>query len=183
MEHKLKTISLDGIVEAISKAQLYRNLNEPEEAESICDDVLAADPENQAALRLLGLAMTDQFVGNAADRYAAVESVFLRLTDPYEHHYYMGLLMERRAKAQLRAGIPAQAWVGLLQDAMRSFEEAERIRPAGNDDALLRWNRCVRILEALPHVVSEQPQTNLGEEEDAPPVYAPRSQRAAHRRP
>ena len=33
---------------------------------------------------------------------------------------------------------------------MRCFEEAARISPAGNDDAILRWNRCVRILESRP---------------------------------
>lgn len=182
MEHRLKTISLSGIDEAISKAQLYRNLNEPEEAESICHDVLAADAENQIALRLIGLAITDQFAGGTADRYKEAESFFQRLTDPYEREYYMGLLMERRAKAQMRAGIPPQAWVGLLQDAMRAFEEAEKVRPAGNDDAMLRWNRCVRILDGLPHIVSEQPQVVLGEGEDTPPIAMPRSQRTANRR-
>lgn len=182
MEHKLKTISLSGISEAISKAQLYRNLNEPEEAESICQDVLAADPENQLALRFLGLAITDQFVGGMADRYAEAESYLQQLRDPYEHHYYLGLLMERRAKAQMRACIPPQAWLSLLQDAMRSFEEAERVRPAGNDDAMLRWNRCVRILEGLPHIVSEQPQIELAESEDTAPVPAMRSQRTANRK-
>lgn len=54
MELKLKTISKDGIPEAISKVELYRYLNEPEEAESICHDILAADPDNQMALRLWG---------------------------------------------------------------------------------------------------------------------------------
>src|SRR5271166_5500044 len=67
---KLKTISKDGIAEAISKAEVYRYLNEPEESESICHDILAADPENQTALRILGLAITDEFVGQSSDRYA-----------------------------------------------------------------------------------------------------------------
>jgi len=31
---------------------------------------------------------------------------------------------------------------------MRCFAEAEKIRPAGNDDSILRWNRCVRLLES-----------------------------------
>ena len=53
MDYKLRTISKSAIPEAISKVQLYRNLNEPEESESICHDILAVDPENQTALRLL----------------------------------------------------------------------------------------------------------------------------------
>src|SRR2546421_9364240 len=104
MEFKLKVISPDGIAEANAKAELYRLLNEPEEAESICHDVLAVDPENQTALRLLGLAITDQFTGAPADRGAAAEAAFARLTNEYERLYYRGLLLERRAKAQLHIG-------------------------------------------------------------------------------
>jgi hypothetical protein len=29
---------------------------------------------------------------------------------------------------------------------MAHYEEAERLRPPGEDDPLLRWNSCVRIL-------------------------------------
>ena len=101
MELKLKTISKDGIPEAISKVELYRYLNEPEEAESICHDILAADPDNQLALRLLGLTLTDQFEGRHSDRYAETEKIFQSLRDPYDQLYYRGLLLERRAKAQI----------------------------------------------------------------------------------
>ncbi len=79
MEFKLKSISKAGIPEAISKVELYRSLNEPEEAESICRDILAVEPENQLALRLLGLAITDQFCGDASDRSREVENLFERL--------------------------------------------------------------------------------------------------------
>ena len=63
MDLQLKPISEEGIPEAISKAELYRYLNEPGEAESICRDILVVDAENQMALRQLGLALTDQFSG------------------------------------------------------------------------------------------------------------------------
>src|SRR3974377_219115 len=137
MELKLKTISKDGIAEAISKVELYRDVNEPEEEESFCHDILAADPDNQLAQRLLGLAITDQFDGKATDRYAEAERIFQGLKDPYERHYYTALLLERRAKAQLRAGRPAQTLAGSFREAMRHFEEAEKIRPPHNDDAVL----------------------------------------------
>ncbi len=104
MEFKLKTISKAGIPEAISKAELYRSLNEPEEAESICRDILAVEPDHQLALRLLGLAITDQFSGEAADRHGEAKQLFQRLAEPYERLYYTGLLHERRAKAQMRVG-------------------------------------------------------------------------------
>ncbi len=102
MEFKLKSISPEGVDAALSKAELYRLLNEPEEAESICRDVLAVEAEHQLALRLLGLAITDQFTGNPSDRYSDAENAFQQLTDRYERLYYTGLLHERRAKAQLR---------------------------------------------------------------------------------
>ncbi len=168
MELKLKTISKDGIAEALSKVELYRYLNEPEEAESICHDILAADPENQIAQRLLGLTITDQFEGQTSDRYAEAEKIFQSLADPYERVYYMGLLQERRAKAQIRAGRPAHMLVGSFQEAMRCFEEAEKIRPPHNDDAVLRWNRCVRLLEKIEHVEGESEETLLEDHDIAP---------------
>ncbi|MFY9558873.1 MAG: hypothetical protein WAQ52_01445 [Terriglobales bacterium] len=179
MELKLKTISKDGIAAAISKIELYRYLNEPEEAESICHDILAADPENQIAQRLLGLTITDQFEGKSTDRYAEAEKIFLSLVDPYERSYYMGLLHERRAKAQMRAGRPAHMLVGSFQEAMRCFAEAEKIRPPHNDDAVLRWNRCVRLLEKIEHVEGESLESFL-EDHDIAPVEVMRRPSGRH---
>ena len=151
MEFKLKTISPEGIEAALSKVELYRYLNEPEEAESICQDVLAVAPGHQLALRLLGLAITDQFTGGPSDRYGDAENAFQQLNDPYERLYYVGLLHERRAKAQLQARRPPHTLLVLLEEAMRCYEEAGKIRPTGNDDAILRWNRCVRLIQAHSH--------------------------------
>jgi tetratricopeptide (TPR) repeat protein len=147
MEYKLKRISRAGIDEAIAKAELYRSLNEPEEAESICRDILMIEPDHRFALRLLGLALTDQFNGNGSDRYGETEGIFQRLEDPYERLYYMGILYERRAKAQLKSGRAPAAVLPIFEQALCCFSEAERLRPQGNDDAILRWNRCVRLLQ------------------------------------
>ncbi len=148
MEFQLKAISLEGVDEALSKVELYRFLNQPEEAESICHDVLAIAPGHQLALRLLGLAITDQFTGGPSDRYGDAENAFQQLSDRYERLYYMGLMHERRAKAQLQARRPPHTLLVLLEEAMRCYEAAEKIRPTGNDDAILRWNRCVRVIQA-----------------------------------
>ena len=156
MEFKLKTISKAGIPEAISKVELYRSLNEPEEAESICRDILAVEPEHQLALRLLGLAITDQFSGEASDRFGEVVELFQRLTERYERLYYTGLLYERRAKAQMRVGRRPHTLAPLFGEAMRCFAEAETIRPADNDDAILRWNRCARLLQSHPGFEEEK---------------------------
>jgi tetratricopeptide (TPR) repeat protein len=150
MDLKLKTISTSAIEEAIAKAELYRSLNEPEEAESICRDILAADPNHMFGRRLLGLAITDQFSGEGADRYAEAEKIFQSLADPYERLYYAGLLRERRVKAQLRTGHSPHTLMPLLEQALGFFAEAEKIQPRGNNDAILRWNRCVRLLQSNP---------------------------------
>jgi tetratricopeptide (TPR) repeat protein len=156
MEFALKTISKAGVSEAISKAELYRSLNEPEEAESICRDILVVEPEHQLALRLLGLAITDQFCGDSSDRSAEAERLFQGLTERYERLYYTGLLHERRAKAQMRVGRTPHTLAPLFAEAMRCFAEAEEIRPPGNDDAILRWNRCARLLQSHPGFIEEK---------------------------
>src|ERR1700749_2659574 len=101
MIYELKSISAQGVTEAIAKAELYRSLSEPEEAESICRDILALEPQHQLALRLLGLALTDQFTGGSSDRDREAEQNFQELTDRYKRLYYTGIAYERRAKAQL----------------------------------------------------------------------------------
>ena len=150
MEPTLKTISKSGISQAIRKAEMYRHLSEPEETESICRDVLAVEGDNQLALRLLGLAISDQFCGGSSDRCLEAENAIHSLKDPYERLYYTGLLHERRAKAQLRAGLPPHMLVPLIEHAMACFDQAATIRPPDNDDPILRWNRCVRLLRSIP---------------------------------
>ena len=168
MDRQLKNISKSGIAEALAKIQHYRYLNQAEEAESICRDVLAVDPENQMALRLLGLTITDQFKGTLSDGFREAQSCFERLSSPYERSYYMGILHERRAKAQMRAGHLAHSLLASFENALRCFEEAEKIRPAGNDDALLRWNRCVRLMQGLPGATAEEESFDAA---DAPPIF------------
>ena len=167
MARQLKTISKGGIAEALAKVQHYRYLNQAEEAESICRDILAVDPNQQLALRQLGLSITDQFTGDVHDRCSEAEELFQRLADPYERLYYTGLLKERRAKAQLRAGQQPHTVLPLIERAMDHFAEAEKIRPSGNDDAILRWNRCVRLLQT-PSFAWEEQLASF-DAEDAPP--------------
>jgi hypothetical protein len=179
MAHELKSISKAGIPEAIAKVELYRYLNEPEEAESICYDILAVDPDHQLARRMLGLAITDQFIGATTDRYAEVQTIFQNLRDPYERHYYSGLLHERRAKAQLLVGYAPHVLLPLIEEAMRCFTEAEKLRPAGNDDSILRWNRCVRLLQSRPDFHFDRGPTAF-DDEDMPPVPSPTRRAGGH---
>ena len=152
MDLALKTISMEAIPAAIAKAELYRVLNEPTETESICRDILAVDPPNQAATRLLAAALADQFTGSETDAYNEAERLLHNLTDQYEQRYYGGLIRERRAKAELAAGHAPYMVTALLREALQLFEQAEALRPAGNDEAILRWNRCVRLIRSRPEL-------------------------------
>lgn len=144
----LKPLSEEAIPAALEKAMRYRLLNEPAEAESICLDVLRADPENQEALTTLLLAVTDRFGKGYGVSDTQARELLGRLTSEYERAYYSGILAERRAKARLAQGTPGCAFQAYdaFHEAMVWFEKAEAIRPPGNDDALLRWNTCARII-------------------------------------
>jgi hypothetical protein len=154
MEFELKAVSPEAVARALGKAERYRLLNEPGEAESICRDVLQVEPDNQEALTTLLLALTEQFHDDASAVVEALVTVG-RLQDDYERVYYTGIVAERRAKARLRHGMPgcgpqAYEW---LREAMNCYERAEAMRPAGNDDARLRWNACARLIMHNRHLV------------------------------
>jgi tetratricopeptide (TPR) repeat protein len=148
MEFELKTLSPEAVSRALAKAERYRLLNEPAEAESICLDALSIEPDNHEALITLLLALTDQFEEDIPMTVSEAFKVVERMSDPYERAYYSGIVWERRAKAQLhRGGLGRGPQVyGSLREAMTWYERAEAIRPAGNDDALLRWNTCARLI-------------------------------------
>ena len=145
---ELKHLSKEAIPTALQKAERYRLLNEPGEAESICLDVLATDPENQPAIITLLLALTDRFSKGYGVSDTQANHLLARVKGEYEHAYYSGILAERRAKAKLAQGHPGAGHYAYheLSEAMRQFEKAEKIRPQGNDDALLRWNTCARMI-------------------------------------
>ncbi len=145
----LKRLSREAIPTALEKAERYRLLNEPGEAESICLDILEAEPENQQAIATLLLALTDRFEKGYAVSDTQTKELLGRMKSPYDRSYYSGIVAERRAKAKLRQHTPDcrfQAY-DLFREAMSWFEKAETVRPSNNDDALLRWNTCARIIE------------------------------------
>jgi hypothetical protein len=152
---EIKRLSAEGIPAAIEKAERYRLLNEPLEAESICRDVLAIEPGNQRVLAMLLLALTNQFEERLERNVGAAKEVLEQLDDEYSRLYYAGIIDERRAKCSVRRRSPGSGHVAydLLRRAMEKFEQADAIRPDGNEDAILRWNTCVRMLSLYPSVV------------------------------
>jgi len=145
---QLKKISNESIPSALEKAERYRLLNEPSLTESICTDILAIDPNNGKAVVVLLLAITDQFGGSSSDDVNRAKQLIERLPDDYEKQYYSGIISERKAKSILHKGNPDSGFIAfeLLRDAMDFYEAAELIRPVANDDAILRWNTCARLI-------------------------------------
>lgn len=145
---ELKTISAGAIDAAVAKAEQYRLLNQPEQAESICLDILAVDDGHQEARRILVLAMTDQFAESAtSSRVKQARRHAQSLGDPYDRDYFRGLVHEREGRAYLSKGLRSSFAYECFREALDCFEAAAQQRPAGNDDAILRWNSCVRTIQ------------------------------------
>lgn len=143
----LKPLTADHIPAALDKAERYRLLNEPKDAESICLDILAIEPDNQEALISLLLSITDQYGSGGIDTRTCFD-LLKRINGAYERHYFSGLVFERKAKAILELGQPGYRTRAFeaLTEAMDHFEKADPLSHADNDDAVLRWNACARII-------------------------------------
>ena len=151
---ELKPLPVEAFPRALDKADTYRLLNEPWEAESICLDVLAIEPDHQRALRTLLLALTDQFEHGLGEQEARARAVVPRLQNPYEREYYAAIIAERRGKAHLRQGRPGAGPFAYqaFREAMTGYERAEALRTTDSDDPVLRWNACARVLNGHPHL-------------------------------
>ncbi|MGH9684965.1 MAG: hypothetical protein ACRD4S_15300 [Candidatus Acidiferrales bacterium] len=152
MHFELKSISAQSIPEALAKVERYRLLNEPNLAESICLDILAIVPDHQQALIALLLARTDQFEANVNAK--AAQDVLSRIKGDYERAYYAGIIWERLGHARLHHGGSGRAAAAYhaLREAMGHYERAASFSVPGNDDAILRWNTCARVIMQNPEV-------------------------------
>jgi tetratricopeptide (TPR) repeat protein len=146
MTYALKRLTRANLEAALVQAAHYRDLNQPEEAESICRDVLDVDPQNQPAWKLVGLAITDQLQAGPVGLLEEAIASFEQLTDEYERVYLVGVAWERAAKAHLEKN-EAHSAVTAFEHALCHFERAEVMRP-DSADPVLRWNRCVRLLSS-----------------------------------
>jgi hypothetical protein len=144
---QLKPISKESIPAAIEKAERYRLLDEPNLAESICLDILETDPGHSKAIIILLLSITDQFGASSTGDVNRARQLLPRLQNDYEKNYYAGIISEREGTVLLNRGKGGQfAVYEWLREAMDFYEKAETLRPTGNDDAILRWNTCARLI-------------------------------------
>src|SRR6266478_2457573 len=96
---ELKRLHKDAIPAALEKAERYRLLNEPGEAESICLDILHVDAENQQAIVTLLLALTDRFTKGYESSNTQIKEWLRRIGDEYECPNYPEFFADRRPKA------------------------------------------------------------------------------------
>lgn len=143
-EFQLKTLSVAAVPAALDRAERYRLLNEPAQAESICLDVIAAQPDNQRATALLLLALADQFAESIRGNLDRAMELLPRFQDEYQREYYKGILCERQARVYMSRS--RDSAYSTFREAMDCYERAEKLKPAGNDEALLRWNTCARTI-------------------------------------
>jgi len=150
----LKTLSKDAIPDALEKAERYRLLGEPQEAESICRDILDIDPNNQDAQITLLLAISDEFKNQLTPAFTQAQEVLEQLGDDYCKAYYGGIICERRAKAHLQSGSPSSGHMAYewFRRAMDKYETALTTCSPGNQNAVLRWNTCARIINENPAI-------------------------------
>jgi tetratricopeptide (TPR) repeat protein len=146
---QLKPLSKESIPKALIRAKHYRLLNEPWQASSICRDILVVEPENQQALLYLVLAITDQFGTSNSSFYTEAKKLCNQLLNEYERYYYRGIIEERSGKAALNRTNPRVIYIAYeyYRNAMHFFEKADKISPEDNQDAILRWNACIRGIQ------------------------------------
>ena len=159
----LKPLPKESVPNALARAERYRLLNEPRLAESICLDVIEVDPENQEALVALVLALSEQLERRQTAGVQQAQEYIERLDDEYKRVYFHGIVCERRGHVVLRLARPrythyAYNW---YHKALEHYAEAEKLRPEGNDDVVLRWNTVVRILDRHPELVPEPEESSM----------------------
>ena len=157
---ELKPLSKEGLGAALEKAGKYRLLNEPMLAESICLDILGVDPGNERATIELLLALTDQFSPGSTRTAKRAMELAKTFRSEYLQHYYNGIIHERQGTAALKSNVPgcefdAYEW---YIEAMELYEKSEAIMPSGNEDPVLRWNTCARIIN--DHNLGPRPPDN-----------------------
>ncbi len=165
----LKPLSKEAIPKAIDRAKQYRQLNQPWHAESICRDVYAVDPDHQQNLIILFLAITDQFVNEKNGKSMQdAEEIIDKLRDEYQRDYAHGIVYERQASSAIRRGGPRANYIAYyhILRALEYYEKSAKSHPDKNEESILRYNTCVRMIEEFdlrPAPDDDGSQGTLGE--------------------
>ncbi len=146
---ELHKIHPEAVDHSLEKARQYRSLLEPEMAISICLDIFAVDKNHQPALIVYILALTDSLAKSGMkkpDKF--ILDAIKRLDTKYNRFYYEGIFYERKARGLIAHHTMSKSFAyRLLLDAMACYEKAEKLSDSANDDAVLRYNSCARVIE------------------------------------
>ncbi len=147
---KCHLIHQTSIPAVLDKARQYRSLLEPDLAISICLDVFAVDADNQDALVIYILALSDTLSGHSTVSQKVDKKILdaiKQLHSNYQQNYYQGIFYERKARALIRHAMSRSFAYNLFIKAIEYYDEAEKISPPDCDDAILRHNACVRSIQ------------------------------------
>ena len=137
-----------SIKTVLDKARQYRSLLEPDLAISICLDVLTIDQENQEALVIYILALTDQY----SHKHSKIQpqkiiDTIAKLQSEFHKIYYTGIFLERKARALLSNPMSHSFAYSALIEALEQYKLAGELAPKHCADPILRYNSCLRTIE------------------------------------
>ena len=151
---ELKTIEKADLDAALAAAQNSWSELRADNAESICLDILEADPGNQSALELLLRSRIELLKKGLPRGVAQAEELIPRLESDFDKAFFSGMLREGQARYLLekrgrQSSNVAYSW---FRQAMEDYEEALSKNP-GRIEPKLHWNACVRTIQSNPHCI------------------------------
>ena len=142
------TIDKNSIEDVLERAKQYRSLLQPEVAISICLDIFAVDKDNQNALVIYILALTDQLVQSESKiHHKKITESIKKLDSEFLRHYYSGIFLERQARGLLINSMSRSFAYEAFIEAIEEFEIAEKMAPKHCADPILRYNSCLRTIK------------------------------------
>ena len=143
--HKIDKGSIEDVLE---RAKQYRSLLQPDMAISICMDIFAVDKNNQEALVIYILALTDQLSQSESKVHQKkITDSIKRLDSQFLQHYYSGIFFERQARSLLKHSMSRSFAYEAFIEAIAEFEIAEKMAPEHCADPILRYNSCIRTIK------------------------------------
>ena len=141
-------IDKDSIEDVLERAKQYRSLLQPDMAISICMDIFAVDKNNQEALVIYILALTDQLSQSESKVHQKkITDSIKRLDSKFLQHYYSGIFFERQARSLLKHSMSRSFAYAEFIEAIAEFEIAEKKAPEHCADPILRYNSCIRTIK------------------------------------
>ncbi len=137
-----------AVGKALEKAKQYRTLLEPDLAISICLDIFAIEKNHQETLVVYILAFTDTFSKpNIKTSDKKIKQAITELKNDYQQNYYTGIFQQKKARSLTSHAMSGSFAYHLLLEAIANYETTDKLSQADNDDAILRRNSCVRIIQ------------------------------------